>query len=125
MIAEGFGDQAPAASPSRLATALAKVEPLAYTRDATGSPVLLRDAGALARATTGASALGTSSADTRLKMPMCEEPDVVLGATTLPCVVRGLVVGRSLLHPPDGDVAGAVEAAAKVLRGSGEEEPSP
>jgi hypothetical protein len=30
-------------------------------------------------------------------------------------VVRGLVVGRSLLYPPDGDVGAAVEAAAKTL----------
>lgn len=97
-----------------------------------------------------ASALGTSSAFTWLKMPACEEPDVVFGATTLPCVVlggapgpdreaalaswgrtlrqdvvRGLVVGRSLLYPPDDDVAGAVDAAARVLRAAAEEAPSP
>jgi hypothetical protein len=30
-------------------------------------------------------------------------------------VVRGLVVGRTLLYPPDGDVAAAVDAAARVL----------
>jgi hypothetical protein len=29
--------------------------------------------------------------------------------------VRGLVVGRSLLYPADGDVAGAVDAAVEVL----------
>jgi hypothetical protein len=29
--------------------------------------------------------------------------------------VRGLVVGRTLLYPPDGDVAAAVDAAAGVL----------
>ena len=35
--------------------------------------------------------------------------------------VRGLVVGRALLYPPDGDVAAAVDAAASVLarRGAG------
>jgi hypothetical protein len=33
--------------------------------------------------------------------------------------VRGLVVGRTLLYPPGGDVTGAVEAAAKILRGEG------
>jgi hypothetical protein len=65
----------------------------------------------------------------------------VLGSTTLPCVVlggvpssdpaadldswgrsllvptaRGLVVGRALLYPPDGDVHTAVDAAARLLR---------
>ncbi|MFF3318003.1 deoxyribose-phosphate aldolase [Streptomyces sp. NPDC003035] len=37
------------------------------------------------------------------------------GALRLP-TVRGLVVGRSLLYPPDGDVAGAVDTAASLLR---------
>lgn len=65
---------------------------------------------------------------------------VILGATTLPCVVlggapgpdpstdlaswaptlghpavRGLVVGRTLLYPPDGDVHAAVDTAATQL----------
>ena len=30
--------------------------------------------------------------------------------------VRGLVVGRALLYPPDGDVAAAVDAAAALVR---------
>ena len=30
--------------------------------------------------------------------------------------VRGLVVGRALLYPPDGEVFAAVDAAAGVLR---------
>ena len=30
--------------------------------------------------------------------------------------VRGLVVGRALLYPPDGDVAGAIERAARIVR---------
>jgi len=29
--------------------------------------------------------------------------------------VRGLVVGRTLLYPPDGDVAGAVDVAAGLV----------
>ena len=66
--------------------------------------------------------------------------ETVFAATTLPCVVlgvvpspdpavdleswgraltqpsvRGLVVGRALLYPPDGDVRAAVDAAATVL----------
>ncbi|MHB1975252.1 MAG: Cgl0159 family (beta/alpha)8-fold protein, partial [Acidimicrobiales bacterium] len=30
--------------------------------------------------------------------------------------VRGLVVGRTLLYPPDGDVAAAVDTAAALVR---------
>lgn len=37
------------------------------------------------------------------------------GALGLP-TVRGLVVGRALLYPPDGDVARAVDTAAGLLR---------
>jgi hypothetical protein len=97
------------------------IESLPYTRDSDGSPLRLAAAESLAGATTVASALGTSSAYTWLTMPACEEPDVVFAATTLPCVV----VDRSLLHPPGGDVAGAVDAAAKVLHAATEEAPSP
>ncbi len=129
---------------------IAMVEPLPYSYGSNGSPLLLKDAESLARAVTVASALGTSSAYTWLKMPACEEPDVVFAATTLPCVVlggapgpdlaadiavwgrtlrrdvvRGLVVGRSLLYPPGDDVAGAVDAAAKVLRAATEEAAAP
>ncbi|MFC0115408.1 Cgl0159 family (beta/alpha)8-fold protein [Kibdelosporangium aridum] len=119
---------------------MAMVEPLPYRR--VGDKLqLLKDGPSLARATTVASSLGETSAYTWLKLPAPEDPDFVLDATTLPTVVlggvpgpsveediaswgrslrhpvvRGLVVGRALLYPPDGDVAGAVEAAAKVLR---------
>ena len=108
---------------------MAMVEPLPYERDADGTLVLRKDAPALARAVTIASGLGTTSAHTWLKMPACDDSETVFGATTLPCVVlggvpepdpaadleswgrtlsqptvRGLVVGRALLYPPDGDV---------------------
>ena len=33
-------------------------------------------------------------------------------------IVRGLVVGRSLLYPPDGDVATAVATAARIVHPS-------
>lgn len=120
---------------------MAMVEPLPYRREPDGSLRLLKDSRSLARAVTIASALGTTSAYTWLKMPSCDDPETVFGATTLPCVVlggvpdpdmvralaswgatlaqptvRGLVVGRSLLYPPDGDVAAAVASAAHVLR---------
>ncbi|HEY0166483.1 MAG TPA: deoxyribose-phosphate aldolase [Jatrophihabitans sp.] len=120
---------------------MAMVEPLPYHRDDSGALVLRTDVGSLCRAMTVASALGTTSAYTWLKMPACEDPDTVYACTTLPCVVlggvaeadqaaqvafwartlrqpvvRGLVVGRTVLYPADGDVATAVDAAAQVLR---------
>ena len=119
---------------------VAMVEPLPYERDADGNLFLRKDAPALSRAVTIASGLGTTSAYTWLKMPACDDYETVFGSTTLPCVVlggvptgdpagdlvswgrtlshpavRGLVVGRSLLYPPDGDVGSAVHAAAEVL----------
>jgi hypothetical protein len=120
---------------------MAMVEPLPFARDPSGQLIMQPDADSLARAVTVASALGTTSAHTWLKLPACAEPEVVLGATTLPCVVlgrepsadpaadldswsrslsqsaaRGLVVGRALLYPPDGDVYAAVDNAARLLR---------
>jgi hypothetical protein len=125
---------------------MAMVEPLPYHRDEDGTLTLRKDVPALARAVTIASALGTTSAHTWLKMPSCDDPETVFNATTLPCVVlggvpspdpaedleswgraltqptvRGLVVGRALLYPPDGDVRSAVAAAAKVLDSASEE----
>ncbi|WP_067824807.1 Cgl0159 family (beta/alpha)8-fold protein [Nocardia inohanensis] len=118
---------------------MAMVEPLPYGREPDGSLVMHKDAASLQRAVTVASGLGCTSAYTWLKIPAPEDISV-LDATTLPVVVlggapsgdpeadleswgaalrhevaRGLVVGRSLLYPPDGDVAGAVDAAARVL----------
>ncbi|TDQ01572.1 Cgl0159 family (beta/alpha)8-fold protein [Labedaea rhizosphaerae] len=115
----------------------AMVEPLPY-RHEQGRLVLCDDAAALARAVTVASGLGRTSAYTWLKLP-ATTPEV-LNATTLPVVVlggqpsgdpaadlatwgaaldhpvvRGLVVGRTLLYPPDGDVAATVRAAGQVL----------
>ncbi|WP_374202821.1 aldolase [Saccharothrix sp. S26] len=122
---------------------MAMVEPLPYARDAGGELVLQKDAAALARAGSVAAGLGVTSAFTWLKLP--PSPDEVLGATTLPALVlggvpsarlsddleswgrslrhpnvRGLVIGRALLYPPDGDVAAAVDAAARVLRSARE-----
>jgi hypothetical protein len=126
---------------------LAMVEPLPYHRADDGTLSLRKDTPALARAVAIASGLGTTSAHTWLKMPSCEDPETVFGATTLPCVVlggvpspnptedldswgraltqpavRGLVIGRALLYPPDGDVRAAVEAAAKVLHAANADE---
>ncbi|RUQ99050.1 class I fructose-bisphosphate aldolase [Labedella endophytica] len=87
-----------------------------------------------------ASGLGASSASTWLKLPVVEDMERVMAATTLPTLllggdsgsdpdqtfaswqdalalpgVRGLTVGRTLLYPPDGDVAGAVDTAARLV----------
>jgi len=117
---------------------IAMVEPLPYSRE-DGKLVLRKDSASLARAVTVASGLGVTSAYTWLKLPAPDDT-AALDASTLPMVilggvpsadpaadlaswgrtlrhdaVRGLVVGRTLLYPPDGDVGAAVEAAAKVL----------
>jgi hypothetical protein len=121
---------------------MAMVEPLPYVRGTDGRLALQRDTRSLVRAITVASALGTTSAHTWLKVPACDDPETVFASTTLPCLVlggvpgpadsdragwgraleqetvRGLVVGRALLYPEDDDVAGAVAAAAEVLRGA-------
>jgi Cgl0159-like len=97
---------------------------------------------AVTRSITVASGLGTTSAYTWLKVPVVDDMERVLAASTLPALllggevsadqdavftqwrkalrvpsVRGLVVGRTLLFPPDDDVAGAVDAAVGLLRG--------
>lgn len=90
-----------------------------------------------------ASGLGASSAHTWLKLPVVDDLARVMEATTLPTLllggdpqgdpqdayaawsdaltlpsVTGLVVGRALLYPPDGDVAAAVDIAAGLVHGS-------
>lgn len=120
---------------------MAMVEPLPYKRDHNDKLVLQKDSAALSRASAVAAGLGSTSAYTWLKLPAPDEPEVVLDTTALPALVlggvpserpeddlaswgrslrhptvRGLVVGRALLYPPDGDVAGAVAAAAEILR---------
>jgi hypothetical protein len=92
------------------------------------------------RAIAIASGLGASSAHVWLKLPVLDDQARLLSATTLPVVllggdpgadrdatysrwreamalpqVRGLVAGRTLLYPPDGDVRAAVAAAAAVV----------
>lgn len=88
-----------------------------------------------------AQGLGSTSAYTWLKLPVAEDMERVMAATTLPTVilggdpqtapeetyarwskalalpgVRGLMVGRALLYPRDGDVAGAVDTAVSLVR---------
>jgi hypothetical protein len=91
-----------------------------------------------------ASALGTTSAYTWLKLPVVPDMERVMAATTLPSLllggevsadqdaafaswaaaltlpnVFGLVVGRSLLFPPDDDVERAVDGAIELLAAAG------
>jgi len=90
-----------------------------------------------------AQALGSSSSYTWLKLPVVPNMDKVMEATTLPTLllggdvngdhdkayeswnealslpgVKGLVVGRSLLYPPKGDVSEAVDIAANMVHRS-------
>ncbi len=102
----------------------------------------LLDADSMVRAVHVASGLGASSARTWLKLPVVDDLARVMDATTLPTLllggdplgapsdtyaswgralglpsVRGLVVGRALLYPPDGDVAAAVDVAVDLVHG--------
>ncbi|MCA1783579.1 MAG: deoxyribose-phosphate aldolase [Dermatophilaceae bacterium] len=87
-----------------------------------------------------AAGLGASSAYTWLKLPVVEDMERVLDATTLPTLLLGgdpagdpidtyaswgraldvpqavgLVIGRALLYPADGDVSAAVDVAAELV----------
>ena len=98
------------------------------------------DADSLIRAIAIVSGLGTTSAYTWLKLPVVDDLERVMRATSLPTLllggdpgkdqsatfgswkramaipqVRGLVAGRTLLYPRDGDVAHAVDAAAAIV----------
>jgi DhnA family fructose-bisphosphate aldolase class Ia len=84
--------------------------------------------------------LGSTSAYTWMKLPVVDEMDRVMEATTMPTLllggdpadpdeafaswekalalpsVRGLIVGRTLLYPADDDVSSAVATAASMVR---------
>jgi len=95
---------------------------------------------AMMRAMTVSAGLGNTSAYTWLKVPTVDDMERVMAATTLPALilggevssdadavyaqwskalalptVQGLVIGRSLLYPANGDVAGAVDRAVSLL----------
>ncbi|MGX1479375.1 UNVERIFIED_CONTAM: DhnA family fructose-bisphosphate aldolase class Ia [Streptomyces canus] len=94
---------------------------------------------AVIKSVTIASGLGRRTAYTWLKLPVVPDMERVLAASTLPAVLlggevkdaeaafaswgkalklptaQGLVVGRSLLYPAGGDVAGAVDKAVSLL----------
>lgn len=95
---------------------------------------------AMVRAMTVAAGLGRTSAHTWLKVPIVQDMERAMAATTLPALilggevsadpdaafaswskalalptVQGLVIGRSLLYPADDDVAAAVDTAVGLL----------
>lgn len=87
-----------------------------------------------------AQGLGSTSAYTWMKLPVVDEMDRVMESTTMPTLllggdptdpdeafaswekalalpaVRGLIVGRTLLYPPDDDVTTAVATAVRMVR---------
>jgi hypothetical protein len=118
---------------------VAMVEPFMARREDGRVKSILTTEAAI-RASAVAAGLGTTSAYTWLKVPVVEDMERVIGATTLPTVLLGgevaedqdatfasweralrvpgaigLVVGRSLLYPHDDDVAGAVDTAVSLL----------
>ncbi|WP_018157793.1 Cgl0159 family (beta/alpha)8-fold protein [Demetria terragena] len=123
---------------------MAMVEPFLSTRDERGRVTNLLDPDSTIRSIHVASGLGTTSAHTWLKLPVVDDLARVMDATTLPTLllggdpqgdptetygswekalalpsVRGLVVGRALLYPPDNDVAAAVDIAAQLVHNVG------
>lgn len=84
--------------------------------------------------------LGSTSAYTWMKLPVVDEMERVMESTTMPTLllggdptdpeeafsswekalslpsVRGLIVGRTLLYPPDDDVSSAVATAVAMVR---------
>jgi len=97
---------------------------------------------AVIRSITVAAGLGTTSAYTWLKLPVVEDMERVIAASMLPVLllggevsadqdaafqswrkalqipsVHGLVIGRSVLFPPDDDVASAVDTVLSMVRG--------
>ena len=120
----------------------AMIEVFATRRDPAGHFTNDLSTPAMQRAIAIASGLGGDSSWTWLKLPVTDDTARMLAATTLPVVLlggdpgadaaatfarwaeamslpqaRGLVAGRALLYPEDGDVAGAVDRAAAVVRG--------
>lgn len=117
----------------------AMIEPFISRRE-DGRVVNDLSADAVIRSIAVAQGLGHSSAHTWLKLPCVEDMDRVMESTTLPSLilggevsenpeaaraswgralalpnVRGLVIGRSLLYPPDDNVEAAVDNAVELL----------
>ena len=141
------GTAATLESSARAVTELAQhrltalIEPFWSTRR-DGRVVNLLDPDSVIRSIHIATGLGATSAYTWLKLPVVDDLARVMDATTLPTLllggdptgspqetyaswgraltlpsVRGLVVGRALLFPPDDEVAAAVDVAAELVHG--------
>ncbi|MQA86325.1 MAG: aldolase [Streptosporangiales bacterium] len=118
---------------------MAMIEPFWVRRESAGTRNDLEPANMI-RAVAVGQGLGHTSAYTWLKLPPTRDMEQVVAASTLPTLVlggdptgrweetyalwrkalrlptvRGLVVGRALLYPDDGDVAAAVDAAVALL----------
>ena len=121
---------------------MAMVEPFWSSRGADGRVVNHLDPDSVIRSVHVAAGLGATSARTWLKLPVVDDMARVLDASTMPALLlggdptadpeqtyatwadaltcpsaAGLVVGRALLYPPDGDVAAAVDVAAHLVHG--------
>ncbi|MGQ0849085.1 MAG: Cgl0159 family (beta/alpha)8-fold protein [Actinomycetota bacterium] len=122
---------------------IAMVEPLPTVRDPSGRLKVSDDIDLLVEAVSIASSLGPTSAYTWLKLPAPSDPERMMAATTLPALllggdpgqridemvenwrramripnVRGLVAGRSLLFPTEGDVERWVDLAVEIVHGN-------
>ena len=118
------------------------IEPLPYLKDEAGRAYLDTRDEELIRAVAIASGLGSSSAYTWLKIPATPRIAEVAAATTMPILllggdpgeklpevvagweramrepnVRGLIPGRALLYPHDGDIESIVTTAARIVHG--------
>ena len=117
------------------------IEPLPYMKNADGRAILDPSEEKLSKVVSIASALGSSSAFTWLKIPAPANPEKVAAATSCPILllggepgsnweevfakwevalkvpnIRGLVPGRALLFGEDLSVEEAVTRAAKMVR---------
>jgi hypothetical protein len=118
---------------------MAMLEPF-FCRRIDGRVVNDLSSQAVIRSVAIASGLGATSGYTWLKLPVLDDMEEVMAATTLPVVLlggdpdgpaeqayarwqaalelpgaRGFVLGRTLLYPEDGDVAAAVDAACALV----------
>lgn len=119
---------------------VALIEPLPVRRNDEGKWQLSTDTSDLVKAVSVASGLGSTSAYTWLKLPVADDVEQVMAASTLPVLLlggdpgpdparvfdgwrralrtdraAGLVPGRALLYPRDGDVDAAVSMAADII----------
>lgn len=119
---------------------VAMLEPLPAVTEPDGRVRVTDDMDRVVETVAIATALGASSAYTWLKLPTVEDPERMMAATTLPALllggdptgredllrerwrrsmeipnVRGLMAGRSLLFPGDGNVEKAVDTAVEIV----------